>query len=302
MSRAISLVLRKYGIWSLLLVAAAAWAGTAYSDFLRALAQRESSMNQYAVNQYGYMGLFQMGSLALQDAGFKNASGGWTGKDGVRSQSDFLANAQAQINAVTAYQQKAEAFILSKKLDAAIGTTINGVPITASGLIAGYHLVGPTALTNFIRYGIVTADGNKVPITAYIKQFGGYALPVAGTTVAALLAATPTGGTATSGTSGTLVPTTAPLVTAPPLLPGISAAAPSYANAAEGFHGATGYQMGEVRAVFVLLTAALVLLWFARTFVSTWAGFTDGKLTLPHIGNNAVQGAIVVLILMYLLV
>ena len=90
-------------------------------------------------------------------------------------------------------------------------------------------------------------------------------------------------------------------MTAPPLLPGISAATPSYANAEDGFHGATGYQMGDVRVVFVLLTAALVLLWFARTFVSTWGGFADGKLTISHIGSNAVHGAIVVMILMYLI-
>ena len=99
--------MRRHWLLSLLFVAAAAWAGTTYADFLRALAQRESSMNQYAVNQGGYAGLYQMGSLALQDAGYKNASGGWTGKDGITSQAGYLADAQAQTNAVTAYYAKA---------------------------------------------------------------------------------------------------------------------------------------------------------------------------------------------------
>jgi hypothetical protein len=85
----------RHALWSLLFVAFAAWAGTTYTDFLRALGDRESSMNQYAINQYGYAGLFQMGSLALQDAGYKTATGGWTGKDGITSQAQFLADAQA---------------------------------------------------------------------------------------------------------------------------------------------------------------------------------------------------------------
>ena len=38
---------RRHWLLSLLFVSVAAWAGTTYADYLRALAQRESSMNQY---------------------------------------------------------------------------------------------------------------------------------------------------------------------------------------------------------------------------------------------------------------
>ncbi len=293
---------RKHGLWGLLFVALAAWAGTTYPDFLKALGQRESSMNQFAVNRYGYAGLFQMGSLALQDAGYKTATGAWTGKDGINSQADYLADAQAQVNAVTAYQQKAEAFILSQHLDIAFGTTVNGVQITASGLIAGYHLVGPGALRNYINNGIVASDGNGVPITTYIQQFADYGLPVNGTTYASVVAATPTGGVATIVTPPSVsYATTAPLVNMSPLLLPSVATTPTYATAAAGFQGATGYAMGDVRALMMLLVAALVLLWFGYTLTSSWQGFSAGTLTVFNLKSNVIQGSIVVMLLMYII-
>ncbi len=292
---------RKHGLWGLLFVALAAWAATSYSDFLKALGQRESSMNQFAVNRFGYAGLFQMGSLALQDAGYKTASGAWTGKDGINSQADYLANAQAQVNSVTAYQQKAETFILSQHLDTAIGTTVNGVQITASGLIAGYHLVGPSALRNYIQNGIVASDGNGVPITTYIQQFAGYGLPVNGTTYASVLAATPTGGVAVVVPASSSYATVAPLVNASPLLSPSAAASPTYATAADGFLGATGYVMGDVRAFMMLLVAALVTLWYAYTLTSSWQGFSEGRLSLVNLKSNAIQGSIVVMLMMYII-
>jgi hypothetical protein len=301
MSRVIHSTIRKHGLWGMLFVALVACAGTTYSDFLNALAQRESSMNQYAVNRFGYAGLYQMGTLALQDAGYKNASGAWTGKDGVFSQSDYLANAQAQTNAVTAYQQKAETYIVSKGLNAYIGTTIDGVLITASGLIAGYHLVGPGALLNFVKSGLVTFDGNGVPITTYIQQFAGYGLPVNGTTYASVLAATPTGGVATVITPSSPYATTAPLVSAAPLMGLGGASGLGYATAADGFFGATGYQMGDVRNLMVLLAAALFTVWFAHTLMSSWMGFAGGKLSIFTLKSHAVQGAVVVMLLSYLI-
>ena len=87
-------------------------------DFLIALAQRESSGNQRSVNQYGYLGLFQMGTGALVDANFyvfgPSDKGGrrnaWDGTFsarakfvGVDSESAYLESAGAQEIAVRAY-------------------------------------------------------------------------------------------------------------------------------------------------------------------------------------------------------
>lgn len=293
---------------------AVAWAGTTYTDFLAALGKRESTLNPAADNSIThYIGLFQMGEAALQDVGVYKGDatktndwlGGWSGKYGASSKAAFLADPNAQIQAETAYLNLVwNSYLAPYGAGTYLGKTINGILITQSGLVAASHLVGAGKVKTWLSSNGATApaDGRGTKMTEYLQKFAGYSLSATAPTYASILAATPTGGAGTIVTPSTPYTTTAPLVTAPALLPGIGAATPSYANAEEGFHGATGYQMGDVRAVFVLLTAALVLLWFARTFVSTWAGFSDGKLTVAHVGNNAVRGAIVVLILMYLIV
>ncbi|KAJ6638886.1 hypothetical protein Bhyg_11624, partial [Pseudolycoriella hygida] len=54
----------------------------ASNEFYGNLAQRESGGNPKCVNSFGFMGLYQMGNAALQDVGYINSHGGWTGKDG----------------------------------------------------------------------------------------------------------------------------------------------------------------------------------------------------------------------------
>jgi len=41
-----------------------------YGSFLEGLANRESSGDQHAINNLGYLGLYQMGEAALVDAGY----------------------------------------------------------------------------------------------------------------------------------------------------------------------------------------------------------------------------------------
>ena len=64
-----------------------------YKAFLDALGMRESSNNYQAVNEFGYLGRYQMGALALEDIGFKNGAGEWTEMahtHGIYTNSDFL--------------------------------------------------------------------------------------------------------------------------------------------------------------------------------------------------------------------
>jgi hypothetical protein len=297
----------KHSLWSLLFIAVVAWAGTTYADFLRALAEQESSMNQNAVNQFGYAGLYQMGTPALQDAGYKNSSGAWTGKDGINSQADFLANAQAQTNAITAYHQAAWNAITANGLDAYIGQSVNGIPITASGLVAGYHLLGlgnasHPGLLAFLQDGTVGTDGNDTAITSYIAKFGGYGLPVIGTTIASVLAAKPTGGVGkTTTTHTTVIPpnlssgstvfggTTGPSFT------------PKYSTSMAGFEGAAGQPMGTVRNMFVLVAGAAALLWLAYSTFGAWSAFADGRLELREMSTTIVRGMVVISLLMLLL-
>lgn len=302
--------MRRHWLLSLLFVSVAAWAGTTYADYLRALAQTESSMNQYAVNKYGYAGLYQMGSSALQDAGYQNASGAWTGKDGITSQASFLANAQAQTNAITAYNTKAWATIKYFGLDSYVGQTVNGVEITQSGLLAGYHLLGignsaHPGLKAFLQSGVVGADANNTTIATYIAKFGGYDLPVAGTTYASVLAAHPTGGTAgivkTNAGSTTGITHT----TIPASMGGSSvlatASAPVYANALDGYAGGSGSTMSSTRNMLALVGGAACLTWAAYVLLGLWTSFADGRAELHEMNGNVVRALVVVMLLVVLL-
>ena len=162
-----------------------------YQDYLAALARRESGgqPDPYrAVNRAGYLGKYQMGELALIDAGFykrdgtnsNDFRGEWTGKHGVHSKEDFLNSPQAQEAAVHAYNRAQWRYIRNEKLDTHIGKQYGDGPmLTASGLLAGAHLVGVGNLQKYLESEgkTVPRDGNKVPITRYMQDMAGYEVP-----------------------------------------------------------------------------------------------------------------------------
>jgi len=156
-----------------------------YEDFLRALGYRESSGRYNIENRYGYLGKYQMGEMALKDAGYYKGDstprkndwiGEWTGKDGVWSKEDFLNNPQAQENAIREFHRKVWKYIKALGLDKYVGRRIGGIIITESGLLGGAHLVGVLNLKRFLNSNgqIIPRDGNKVPITHYIELLNGY--------------------------------------------------------------------------------------------------------------------------------
>ncbi len=154
--------------------------GYDYGAFLEDLAQRESSGQLDKVNDYGYLGLYQMGEAALIDAGYYQAdgtaandwTGTWTGKDGIDSAAEFLASRPAQDAAVAAYHDKQWDYITRFDLDQYAGATVGDIPITASGLIAAAHLGGVGNLRSFLESGggDVFRDGLGTPITQYYRD------------------------------------------------------------------------------------------------------------------------------------
>jgi LysM repeat protein len=74
------------------------------SLFYKELGARESSDNYEALNKLGYMGKYQMGTPALIDIGYKTKFG-WTGKDGINNQKDFLNSSTVQEKAARAYHE-----------------------------------------------------------------------------------------------------------------------------------------------------------------------------------------------------
>ena len=121
-------------------------ASKTYTAFLDALGQRESGGNYNAENQFGYLGKYQFGELALRDIGYYTYDGTsandwkpgfWTGKNGVDSKAEFLANHSAQESAIRAYMTLQWQYM--KKAWAYEGQVLNGVKITESGMLAGAH-------------------------------------------------------------------------------------------------------------------------------------------------------------------
>ena len=160
-------------------------AGT-YQDFLDALGRRESGGDYRAVNQFDFLGKYQMGEGALIDTGYYTHDGtspnDWqkshfTGKGGIDSKAEFLASPSAQEAAIRAYMDKQWQYIASvQKYD---GQILGGVKITISGMLAGAHLVGNGGVKTYLNSGGDTApvDGNNVSVASYVKKFAGYNTP-----------------------------------------------------------------------------------------------------------------------------
>lgn len=135
-----------------------------HSRFLEDLGMRESSGNYKAVNQFGYLGKYQFGRKTLNALGYKDVSN-----------REFLANASIQEEAMYAlltHNRK----ILRRQISKYVGTTVAGVYITESGLLAAAHLAGPGNVRKFLRKGYEFKDGNGTKMTSYMVKFSNYIL------------------------------------------------------------------------------------------------------------------------------
>jgi len=151
---------------------------------LAAIGQRESSNNYQAVNQFGYLGKYQMGLAALEDAGyvkpgtfasaqqagysFRNINdvlqdpNVWTGKEGVGSRPDFLASKEGQEAAMETFTDRNVATLKRIGVIKASTTTQE-----QAGLIMASHLKGPGDVKKWANNGGTFTDGNGVSIDTY---------------------------------------------------------------------------------------------------------------------------------------
>ncbi len=142
------------------------------NSYYKKLAERESDGNAKVVNQHGFMGLYQMGKPALQDVGYIDEHGNWTGIDGIRSRDDFLNNPAVQTKAIRAYHAIIWNNYLPTDVKESVGSRVNNIKLTKSGLIAGAHLVGHKRLTKFVREGVDCTDEIGTHCSEYVKTFG----------------------------------------------------------------------------------------------------------------------------------
>jgi hypothetical protein len=140
-----------------------------YDEFIQALAMRESSNRPYIVNEYGYVGLFQMGKLAMLDIGYTEGFY----ENVVQNPEEWTVD--QQIEDFNKWKNILKLY-LEDEISMYNGKYIHGVKITESGLIAAAHLVGAGSVKKWIRTGEVSADGNGVKLTEYLTQFNGYEL------------------------------------------------------------------------------------------------------------------------------
>ncbi len=155
-----------------------------YRQYFDTLSMKESSNRYHAINQKGYLGKYQMGEMALTQAGFYKThnnkyhnhwKGNWS--HNITGKSDFLNDQKMQERAVRIYTSENWRLIKHYHLDKFIGTIHNGIEITTSGLLAGAHLVGVGGLRKFLLEGEDVTDGNNTPVSEYIIEMAGYHTP-----------------------------------------------------------------------------------------------------------------------------
>jgi len=151
---------------------------------LAAIGQRESSNNYKAVNQFGYLGKYQMGIEALEDAGyikpgisaqakdngytFRNINNVlqdpnvWTGKGGVAGKAEFLNSVEAQEAAMETYTDRNVRTL--KRIGVITSSTTQE---EQGGLIMAAHLKGPGDVKKWYTKGGTFTDGNNVSIDTY---------------------------------------------------------------------------------------------------------------------------------------
>lgn len=178
-----------------------------FADFLRTLGAREASGRIGVCNDIGYCGLYQMGRVALIEAGCISGGSGsqsrapnnyrqpnytWVGGASCScgsSMTAFLADQACQTSAVTRYHQRTWGYI-NASCRAMACTTQRGVLITPSGLLAAAHLLGAGGVHCFLGCGAcpgsvricggIPCDGSGTLITEYMNKMGGYDLPFGG--------------------------------------------------------------------------------------------------------------------------
>lgn len=135
-----------------------------HKNFLFAIGRRESSNRYDIINRYGYMGKYQFGRKTLNSIGFKNISN-----------SKFISSPRIQEAAMITLL-KVNKKNLRRQIKRHVGTVVNGVYITESGLLAGAHLAGAGNVKKWLRNGKRFKDGLGTSVVSYIELFGGYKL------------------------------------------------------------------------------------------------------------------------------
>ena len=137
-----------------------------HKAFLSKIGFIESRNNYTIVNQYGYLGRYQIGRAALTAVGL----GGITSED-------FLQMPELQEIAMKLLLKRNKQVLITF-IGKYQGKTIRNIYVTESGILAGAHLAGAGSIQQYLESGgaIDPADGNGTLTSKYLKEFSGYHL------------------------------------------------------------------------------------------------------------------------------
>jgi len=134
--------------------------------FLSAIAYRESSNRYDVVNRWGYMGKYQFGRATLNNLGYENVTN-----------EQFLNNPKIQEEAMMKLL-KSNQHILRREIRKYSGTSVHGVYITESGLLAAAHLAGPGNVKKWLKRGERFRDGLGTDLVDYLQLFSNYKITI----------------------------------------------------------------------------------------------------------------------------
>jgi len=137
--------------------------GNTYLGFKEAIGFKESRGRYRVVNSMGYLGKYQFGISTLSTLQIFNTE-------------YFLFNSKLQEKAFKA-NCSYNKWLLKDEIDKYEGTTIKGIEITESGMIAAAHLAGAGSVKRYLRHKgrnkkIVDAYGTN--IEQYLRKFANY--------------------------------------------------------------------------------------------------------------------------------
>lgn len=137
--------------------------GNSFLGFKEAIGFKESQGRYRVVNSLGYLGKYQFGESTLNTLQIFNTE-------------YFLFSSNLQEKAFKA-NCSYNKWLLQDEIDKYEGTTIKGIEITESGIIAAAHLAGAGSVKRFLRYqgrNKRISDAYGTSIESYFKKFAHY--------------------------------------------------------------------------------------------------------------------------------
>jgi len=136
--------------------------GKSYVGFKEALGFKESRGDYSSINIYGYLGKYQFNKNTLKLIGIYDAS-------------TFIDDSYLQEKAFSANTSRNK-WILRRDINNYVGTTVGGIEITESGILAAAHLAGAGNVKKYLRSGgsFNFNDAFGTSIKNYLKKFSGY--------------------------------------------------------------------------------------------------------------------------------